>query len=58
MSDSRGSSDGWSFEEELSALIERAHTNGTDVEGAWKCSIDGNGDYHWDIQITAVRYDD
>lgn len=44
------------FNEALNALIERAQDNGVNVEGAWKCTIDGNGNSHWDIQITSVRY--
>lgn len=61
MPDSRGPDDETSFVAELTALLEHAHTNGTDVEGAWKCSIDGDGDgdgrRHWDVQITEVRYE-
>lgn len=45
------------FSEMLTNLIEHAYHNGSDPEGAWKCSIDGNGDFHWDVQITRVQYD-
>jgi hypothetical protein len=47
-----------SFHEALTILIERAHNNGTPVEGARKCTTDANGDLHWDVQITRVEYDD
>lgn len=48
--------DGPSFNDALTALIEHAYHNGTDPEGGWKCTIDGNGDFHWDVQITRVEY--
>lgn len=57
MADSSGLSDETSFEKQLSELIERAHSNGTDVEGGWKCTTNG-GDRHWDVQIVPVQYDD
>lgn len=59
MPDSRGQDDDTSFKDELTALLERARANGADVEGAWKCSIDGDGDggRHWDVQVTEVRYE-
>lgn len=46
------------FEEALTDLIETAYRNGTTVDGSWKCSIDRNGDFHWDVQITRVEYAD
>lgn len=46
------------FQEALTDLIERAYHNGTTVDRSWKCSIDGNGDFHWDVQITRVEYAD
>ncbi|WP_435125676.1 hypothetical protein [Halobaculum sp. D14] len=46
------------FEDALTRLIERAYRNGTNIEGGWKCSIDGNGNLHWDVQISRVEYDD
>lgn len=58
MADSFTPTDGASFSEALTALIEVAYTNGTELDGAWKCSIDGNGDFHWDVQITKVEYED
>ncbi|MEF8801209.1 MAG: hypothetical protein V5A38_09235 [Halolamina sp.] len=58
MSDAFIPDDETDFSEALTELIERAYTNGTDPEGAWKCSIDGNGNFHWDVRITRVQYDD
>lgn len=49
-------SDERSFGEALSALIERAHRKGVNVEGAWKCSVEDGDGPHWDIQITRVEY--
>ncbi len=46
-----------SFLTSLTDLIADAYHNGTSPEGAWKCTIDGNGDFHWDVQITRVQYD-
>lgn len=43
--------------EALTELIEHAYHNDTDLEGMWKCSIDGNGDFHWDLQTPPVQYD-
>lgn len=57
MSDSFIPDDETDFTEALTELIEHAYHNGTDLEGAWKCSIDGNGDFHWDVQVTRVQYD-
>lgn len=57
MSESVDLDDGFDFSEALTNLLEHAYQNGTDPEGAWKCSIDGNGDFHWDVQITRVEYD-
>jgi hypothetical protein len=57
MADSHSQSDGPSFENQLSELIELAHENGTNVEGGWKCTTNG-GDRHWDVQIVPVRYDE
>ena len=39
MADSFTPTDGASFSEALTALIEAAYTNGTELNGAWKCSI-------------------
>ena len=50
--------DGSNFNSQLSELLRQAHENGADVEGAWKCTIDGNGHSHWDVQITRVKYDE
>lgn len=47
-----------SFNTLLSELLQRAYDNSTNVEGAWKCTIDGNGHSHWDVQITRVEYED
>lgn len=58
MSDAPASDDESSFTESLTALIARAYHDGPNPEGAWKCSVDGNGDFHWDVQITRVKYDD
>ena len=58
MSNPTTSDDGSNFNRQLSKLLQRAHENGTNVEGAWKCTIDGNGHSHWDIQITRVEYDE
>lgn len=58
MTDSRIFDDDTSFEEALNELIEHAHESGIDPEGGWKCAIDGNGDYFFDIQITTVEYGD
>ncbi len=46
------------FENALTALIQTAHDNDVDVEGGWKCTIDGNGHSHWDVQITSVEYEE
>jgi|GEM_PF-4337833 len=58
MSDSPPTDDDWSFEESLATLVERAYRDGADPEGAWKCTIEGNGQFHWDVQITRVEYGD
>ncbi|MFB6117478.1 hypothetical protein [Halosegnis sp.] len=58
MSNAHTPTDDSSFNDALAALIEEAYHNGTDVEGAWKCTIDGNGDFHWDVQISRVAYED
>lgn len=58
MTDSPIFDDDTTFEEGLNELIERAHEDGVDPEGGWKCAVDGNGDYYYDIQITTVQYDD
>lgn len=58
MSDSFSPDDELDFTESLNELIAHAYHNGTDPEGAWKCTVDGNGDFHWDVQITRVEYDD
>ncbi|MFB6126509.1 MAG: hypothetical protein ABEJ79_04325 [Halolamina sp.] len=57
MSESSNPIDDSDFSQALSTLIENAYNDGIDIEGAWKCSIDGNGDFHWDVQITRVKYD-
>lgn len=40
--------------EELKALLRRAHNNGIDVRGGWECR---NGEEHpdWDLIITEVQ---
>ncbi|GAB6877836.1 hypothetical protein JCM17823_01100 [Halorubrum gandharaense] len=58
MTDESDPIDDESFNESLTRLIERAHRNGTDVDGAWKCSTRGSSEHHWDIQITRVEYDE
>lgn len=57
MSDSPIADDGRSFDDVLTDLIEHAYRNGGNPEGAYKCTIDGNGDFHWDVQITRVEYE-
>lgn len=49
---------GKQFRRALAVLIQRAYGADVDVEGGWKCTIDGNGDHHWDVQITTVEYGD
>lgn len=46
------------FNEHLSTLLQHAYDNDVPVEGGWKCTIEGDGDSHWDVQITSVEYDD
>lgn len=57
MSDSPSPTDGADFNEALAELIERTYRNGNDPEGGYKVTVDGNGDYFWDVQITTVQYD-
>jgi len=46
------------FRRALTTLIQRANDADVGVEGGWKCTIDRNGDHHWDVQITTVEYAD
>lgn len=57
MFDSLSPTNGDDFNEALAELIERSYRNGVDPEGGYKVSVDGNGDYFWDVQITTVQYD-
>jgi len=45
------------FDQAMAELLQRANDDGIDVEGGWKCRVDGNGDYHFDVQITKVEYE-
>lgn len=44
------------FEDALTRLIEQASNDGVNVEGGWKCVIEGNGNYYFDVQISSVEY--
>lgn len=57
MTDYLAPTDRAEFNESLATLIERTYKAGVSVEGAWKCAINGNGNYYWDVQITTVEYD-
>ena len=57
MTDPSAPTDRSEFNESLAELLERTYEAGVDIEGAYKCMIDGNGENYWDVQITAVEYD-
>jgi len=44
------------LQEDLSALLERAHENGVDVRGGWECP-NGEDPPAWDVVVTAVDAD-
>lgn len=57
MTDHATQDDETQFGEALTRLIARAHAEGIDVEGGWKCTVDGNGHFHWNVEITRVEYE-
>lgn len=44
------------FDETLTTLLQRAHSAGVPVEGAWKCDRDDDENRCWDVEIVAVEY--